>query len=188
MARPNRFFIEFFLIVLWPSVVAWGAVQSSSRGAAQSSSIKNTSSASSEMTPGIDGALQMAQEEIRDPFAIAPETEAAVIASPVSSATRPEVAVVLQGIGFGSKDAYAIIGDDIYYIGDELNGIKLLEVRRREVDILVNGARMTVPLFQSEEVEKARERAKKKGAVKGAHAGSPAQKLSPSSEREQPTL
>ncbi len=45
----------------------------------------------------------MAQEEIRDPFAIAPETEAAVVAAPVASAARPEVVVVLQGIGFGKQ-------------------------------------------------------------------------------------
>ncbi|MFH1800188.1 MAG: hypothetical protein ABH891_05010 [Candidatus Omnitrophota bacterium] len=179
MARLNRFFFKFFLVVVWPPVLAWGAV-----GPSQSA----TRDASSEMTSGIDGALQLAQGEIRDPFAIAPETEAAVIAGPVASAARPEVAVVLEGIGFGSKDAYAVIGGDIYYIGDELNGIKLLEVRRREVDILVNGGRITVPLFQGEEVEKARKRAQKKGAMKNAPADPSAKKPSPSSEREQLTL
>jgi type II secretory pathway component PulC len=181
MAKLNRFFFEFFLIVMWPSILAWGAVGSSH------SATKDASSASSELTPGIDGALQVAQEEIRDPFVIAPETEAAVTAAAsVSSAARPEVAVVLQGIGFGSKDAYAVIGEDIYYIGDELNGIKLLEVRRREVDILVNGGRMTVPLYQGEEVEKAKERAKKKKTLKNA-TENPPQAPSPLSKREQPT-
>jgi hypothetical protein len=181
MARRDRFFVELFLVMMWPSVLVWGAVGSSK------SVTKGASPASSESISGIDGALQMAQEEIRDPFAIAAETEAAVSATPAApSATRPEVAVVLQGIGFGSKeDAYAIIGEDIYYIGDELNGIKLLEVRRKEVDVLVNGGKMTVPLFRGEDVEKAKERAKKKGAVQNAPADVPAPATLP--ERKEPT-
>ena len=109
-------------------------------------------------------------------------------ATTTSTAMHPEAVVVLQGIGFGSKDGYAVIGNDIYYIGTELNGIKLLEVRRREVDILVNGGRTTVPLFKGEEVEKAKKRAKKKEAVKDAPTDSPSQIPSPLSEREQSTL
>ncbi|MFH1208251.1 MAG: type II secretion system protein N [Candidatus Omnitrophota bacterium] len=176
MLRLNRFFLKFCLAVIWLITLVWGAVESSQ---AAVSSKEDTSSSSSGVNSGIDSALQMAQEEIRDPFRIAAETEAAVTAAP-SVTARPELNVVLQGIGFGSKDAgYALIGDDIYYIGKEINGIKLLEVRRREVDILVNGGRMTVPLFPGEEVEKARERAKKKGAVKNAPADPSEQVPSP---------
>jgi len=186
MVRLSRFFFKFFLTIIGLSVLVLGAAGSSQ---AAVHSQRDNSSASSGVTSGIDNALQTAQEEIRDPFAIAAETEAAVTAATTTStAMHPEAVVVLQGIGFGSKDGYAVIGNDIYYIGTELNGIKLLEVRRREVDILVNGGRTTVPLFKGEEVEKAKKRAKKKEAVKDAPTDSPSQIPSPLSEREQSTL
>jgi|GEM_PF-1936381 len=186
MTRRSQFFFKFFLIAIGVSALAWGVAGSSQ---AAVSSEADAALASLQETSGIDGALQMAQGEVRDPFAIAAETEAAVTTAAPVAATRPEVVVVLQGIGFGSDDdGYAIIGDDIYYIGDEINGIKLLEVRRREVDILVNGGKMTVPLFRGEEVEKARERAKKKGAVKDAPSDPSEQMPSPLSKREQPIL
>jgi hypothetical protein len=188
MARRSRFSFNFFPVVIGLSVLVGGAAESLQ---AAVSSERHTSSASSQGISGIDSSLQTAQEEIRDPFKIAAETEAAVAttAAAASASTRPEIAIVLQGIGFGSKnEGYAVIGDDIYYKGEEINGIKLLEVRRREVDILVNGGKMTVPLFRGTEVAKARERAKKKGAVKDAPANPPGKTPSSLSKREQPKL
>jgi hypothetical protein len=170
MAKISRRFFGFFLIMMCFSISLLFAAESSQSA---------VPSAPSETTSGMDSALRAAQEEIRDPFAIAPETEAAVIADPSSVAARPEVLAILQGIGFGSKDAYAVIGGDVYYIGDEKNGIKLLEVRRREVDILANGGRITVPLFEGPELKKARERAKKKVAVENAPA-EPSSEMPPS--------
>jgi hypothetical protein len=125
-----------------------------------------------EGNPGVDSAVRMAQQEVRDPFAVPSEAEAPkealTDAAGVVVPAGPPVVVELQGIGFGSKDAYAIIGGEVYYTGDEKNGIKLLEVRRREVDIQANGARITVLLFPGEELQKAKDRAEKKGAVKDA--------------------
>jgi len=168
MAKTYRCLFGLFLVVLWSSGLVF-CVEELPQDVAPPQDVASpqevVATAPDDTTPGIDSAVRMAQEEVRDPFAVAPETEAAVSAPVV---TGPEVTVVLQGIGFGSKDAYAVIGGDVYYIGDEKNGIKLLEVRRREVDILVNGGKMTVPLFPDESLKKAKERAEKKSAVKNA--------------------
>lgn len=116
-----------------------------------------------EATPGIDNAVQMAQEEVRDPFANSAPPEGEAPVGPVAPA-GPAITVELQGMGFGSKDAYAVIGGNVYYKGDEKNGIKLLEVRRREVDVLVNGGKVTVPLFPDQDLKNAKDRAEKKSA------------------------
>ena len=183
MPKINRWFSGFFLAVLWPGLLLLHAREPSSDTV---SSQKVVFSASETATPGIDSAVQMAQEEVRDPFAIAlpPEMEVPKIAQ---ASAGSQVKVELQGIGFGSKDAYAIIGGEIFYKGDEKGGIKLLEVRRREVDIQVNGGKVTVPLFPDRDLQKARDRAKKKSAVEDTSTDQ-LSKASSLSGREQPPL
>ena len=99
-----------------------------------------------------------------------------------------EIKTNLQGIGFGSKDAYAVIGGDIFYVGDTKKGIKLLEVRRREVDINENGEKVTLSLFPGEDLQKAKDRAKKKRAMQNASVNQSSEMPSSLSEREQSPL
>ncbi len=157
MTKIRRFIFGFFLAALWPSACMLGA---------QAPSSDAVSSATEETTPEIDSAVQMAQQEVRDPFAIAKAPEAPASAPAVSQSIASEGKMVLQGIGFGSKDAYAVIGGDVFYEGDEKQGIKLVEVRKREVDILVSGRKITVPLFPDQDLQKAKDRAKQKNAMK----------------------
>ena len=117
-------------------------------------------------TPGVDSAVVAAQQEVRDPFATTSDTVVSANAPAVSAQPAgPAIKVELQGIGFGSKDAYAIFGGEVFFTGDEKNGIKLVEVRRREVDIIVNGGPMTCLLFPDQELKNAKEREKRKRAV-----------------------
>lgn len=179
----SRFLSGFALVMLGVLPLAFCATDPQSTG-----SEPRSSSVPMEPISGIDTAIQKAQEEVRDPFAITAETKAAVTAAPVSAGpAAPVVAVVLEGIGFGSKDAYALIGGDVYYVGDEMNGIKLVEVRRREVDVLVNGGLITVPLFPKEELQKVKDRADKKVASKnvpeGASGGEPSSLVAPAEEQ-----
>ncbi len=104
---------------------------------------------------GVGSAVQLAQEEVRDPFQsqLKSKTEVEEVAPKTEQSTK----VTLQGVGFGSKDAYAIINDDIYYPTEEKNGIKLLAVRKREADVLVNGAMQTLQLVDKESVRKSTE-------------------------------
>ncbi len=183
MFNINRLFFGFFLAVLWPSSLMLCAEEPSPDAVFSENVVSSVSEAA---TPGIDSAVRMAQEEVRDPFALAPETGAVTIAPEAKAA--PEIKVELQGIGFGSQDAYAVIGGDVFYKGDEKKGIKLLEVRRREVDIVVNGGKVTIPLFQGRDLQMARERAKKKGAMGNASVDQSSETSSSLSERERPPV
>ncbi len=167
----SRWFFGFFLAVGWFSVLGFCAEEPLPE---VSSPQDVASSVSGTSVPAIDNAIGMAQEEVRDPFAMTfnmppPEVTASKTQSTTTaSSASPEIAVTLQGIGFGSKDAYAVIGGEVFFEGDEKKGIKLLEIRKREVDILVSGGKVTVPLFPDQELQKAKDRAKKKSAVKNA--------------------
>ena len=167
MAKINRWFLGFFLVVMWPLVPMLGAEEPSSEVFPAEKVVpagEAVPPVSAETTPGIDNAVQKAQQEVRDPFAMAPEAPA-----PASEDVSPavsEIKVELQGIGSGSNGDYAVIGDEIFYKGVEKKGIKLLEVRRGEVDILVNGGRITVPLFAEQDLRRAKDRAQKKNAIK----------------------
>ena len=100
---------------------------------------------------GVDNAVVAAQQEVRDPFVtVLDATESTNIS--VAAVQPATIKVELQGIGLGGKNAYAIIGGEVFFSGDEKNGIKLVEVRRQEVDIIVNGKPMTCPLFSDQEL------------------------------------
>jgi hypothetical protein len=141
--------------------------------------------------PELNNTVQDLPQGVRDPFesVLPPEviTEEEPLAGPGGPAA-PEVKVDLQGIGFGSKDAYAVFGGDVFFVGDEKKGIKLLEVRRREVDILVNGKKVTVLLFEDQDLKKALDRAKNKGALESASVDEPSETPLSLSGREQPPL
>jgi hypothetical protein len=136
-------------------------------------------------TPGVDSAVQMAQEEVRDPFG-SPFDQNTPVDMTSASVDAPVIAVDLQGIGFGSKDAYAVIGGEVFLVGDEKQGIKLLEVRRHEVDILVNGGMSTFSLYPGPELKNTMERelGKRGGVVPPFN--QPKEKESSFPRREQP--
>jgi len=167
MLKINRWFLGLFLAVLWPSALILSADEF---GSDATSSKNNGSSPFEETTTGIDSAIVAAQREVRDPFAAPDFSNAPVVSTPVAG---PAIAAELQGIGVGSKEAYAVIGGEVFYKGDEKKGIKLLEVRKREVDIQVNGGNVTVSLFPEQDLKKARARAKKMSALDNASVDQP---------------
>lgn len=163
MNKIKPLLLLFFFVLSWPTALVLAAEEPSTEAVSEESV---ATPVTEDTAYGIDSAVRVAQEEVRDPFSYAPpapETATAVATGPAG----PEIKVELQGIGFGSKDAYAVIGGEVFYKGDDKNGIKLLEVRRREVDVLVNGGQLTVPLFPTQELQNAKDRAKKRSADKG---------------------
>jgi hypothetical protein len=102
--------------------------------------------------PGIDAAVQASQQEVRDPFEDK-FSAAAPIRNAQETMSGPPVQVLLQGIGMGAKGSYAVIDGEVFYAGEEKKGIKIIEVRRREVDIVVGGEPRTVLLFPKEALE-----------------------------------
>jgi len=164
MLKICRFFLGFFLVVLWPGFVLLHAEEPlPAAGPSQSEDAPAADPAIS----GIDSAVQSAQQEVRDPFEVTAETETLASAPPVDPQAPAIPIPVLEGMGFGSKNGYAVMGGEIFYEGDTKNGIKLLEVRRREVDIIVNGGKVTLPLFPGEDLKKAQDRAEKKNTAEG---------------------
>ena len=107
--------------------------------------------------PGMDAAVQMSQQEVRDPFEDKSPAEAPA-GRTSETVNAPEVPVVFQGVGIGKKGSYAVINEEVYYAGEEKKGIKMVEVRKGEVDIVVGGASRTVRLFAGEDLRDAQER------------------------------
>lgn len=63
---------------------------------------------------------------------------------PVPLGQTPVVQTILQGIGMGHQGAFAIISGQIYHEGEEKQGIKVAQIRKQEVDIIVNGVASTL--------------------------------------------
>ena len=180
MSKINGWGFGFFLAVLGSALSLSYAEEPLPNAVPSQGAVASTAE---DATPEVENAVQTAQEEVRDPFSMT--SDVSTIA-PGGALVVPTIKVELQGIGFGSKDAYAVIGGEVFYKGDEKMGIKLLEVRRREVDILVNGGKTTVPLFPNQDLKKAKDRAKAKGAIKNASEAKPSEAPSSLSRGELP--
>jgi hypothetical protein len=65
------------------------------------------------------------------------------VADPVP-ATPPKPAFVLQAISERGGQPIAIINDHLVRVGDEVDGMRVLEIRGAEVDVEVGGRRTTL--------------------------------------------
>ena len=63
-----------------------------------------------------------------------------------------EVDARLDGIGLGPRKAFAVINGKVYQQGEEKEGIEVAHIRKKEVDILINGAPETLALTHYEGV------------------------------------
>ena len=119
---------------------------------------------SAEAPAGVDTAIRMAQEGVRDPFEnkIMEPSAAVNVVSAAAAQGPPPIPVDIQGIGLGPTSAYALLNGEIYYAGEEKGGIKLLEVRKGEVDILNNGTPQKLRMVSEEDIAKAQGRRLKK--------------------------
>jgi hypothetical protein len=75
---------------------------------------------------------------VRDVF----QSELRPIETPVGVASgQPvEIQTNLEGLSMGMRGSRAVINGTVYKAGEEKLGIKVLEVRKKEVDILINQA------------------------------------------------
>lgn len=58
----------------------------------------------------------------------------------------------LGGIGLGSKKASAVINNQVYHEGETKDGIQVTQIRKQEVDILINGLPSTIRMIHEEEM------------------------------------
>lgn len=89
--------------------------------------------------------LETIPEASRDPFSSSLESMPveASIQQPDALAS-PTQAFVLQGVAIGSRNATAVINGRTYTKGKNRDNILLVEVRKREADISVDGVLQTV--------------------------------------------
>lgn len=95
----------------------------------------------------VSKAVQWAQEEIQDPFRVRSELS---VSDPGSQEVSAGEKILLQGVGSGPRGAYALINGEMYALGEEKKGIKLVEARRGEADIWMNGELLTLSLVTAE--------------------------------------
>ena len=112
-------------------------------------SVRLTENTKNTSTALLEKAAETLPASERDPFASSFEKKIAVEAEPVvnGAGVLSEV-LVLQGVAIGENKATAVINGKTYVKGKTRDNIELIEVRKREADIKVNGASQTIS-FQS---------------------------------------
>lgn len=60
------------------------------------------------------------------------------------------IAVNLQGISIGAKNSFAVVNGLVLHEGEEKSGIKVVKIRRREVDIEISGVPRTLEMVVHE--------------------------------------
>lgn len=104
--------------------------------------------------------IKAVQKGIRDPFKpLLPPPKTVEIEE--KSPGEP-VDVQLYGIGYGSEGAYAILNEDVYYEGEEIEGIKLMKVRKNEVEIKTGGTTKTLSMLSEDELKRLENRRDRK--------------------------
>ena len=87
-------------------------------------------------------------DQIRDPF----ESNLPTAPIPVEVKSEKRVksasSAVLEGVSMSNKGAKAIINGEIYSKNEEKNGIIVTQIRKNEVDIIINGVSETLRLFE----------------------------------------
>ena len=86
-------------------------------------------------------------ESVEDVFA--PVIQEAPVSN-TQTYIAPTATAQLEGIGLGVEKSFAVINGLIYYEGEEKQGIKVTQIHKREVDILINGAPEKIGMIQRE--------------------------------------
>jgi hypothetical protein len=84
-------------------------------------------------------AAAQGEGEVKDVFqpkVSAPEAQMRGEAVPVTA--------TLQGISMSSKASFAILNNEVYHEGESKMGIHIAQIRRKEVDIIINGVTQTL--------------------------------------------
>lgn len=119
-----------------------------------------------EIAPGEDipNITPPVQEIERDPFAS--PFEGSEVVAPVPGEGAAPIEIKFDGVGIGPGDAFAILNGDIYYEGEEKNGIKVIRVGKQEVELLADGIPQTVKLVLEDEIKRLEKRKQQKTGVK----------------------
>ena len=120
----------------------------------------------------IPSAVPAVQEPERDPFAV--PFDGRQMAGQTDSEMPVAVDLKFEGVGIGPGDAFAVLNGDVYYEGEEKNRIKVVKVRKQEVELLVDGMPRTMKVAPEEEIKRLRNRKEQKTKRAGTPAQAPA--------------
>lgn len=86
-----------------------------------------------------------ANEQVRDPF----KSKLPAPRGPAQpKAEAQQITAKLDGLSKGPKGSFAVINGQVYREGEEKGGIKVTQIRKREVDILINNVASTLRTVQ----------------------------------------
>lgn len=88
-----------------------------------------------------------AEEEMQDAFA--PVVQAQTVTQQITTMAAPAT-LNLEAISLGGDSARVVIDGEIYRPGDIKNGVEIVQIRRREVDIISSGISQTLRLYQDD--------------------------------------
>ena len=88
-------------------------------------------------------------EALQDAFApsLQPAADAATPGTVMGLST---VEVSLEGISLGENKGVVVINGEIYKTGESKNGIEVVQIRRKDADIMINGLLRTVKLREED--------------------------------------
>jgi len=88
------------------------------------------------------------EQEVRNVFTptIAPPTRV----QPTQEGEQAVIQANLEGISIGARGSFAVINGQVYDLGEEKGGIKVTQIRKREVDILINNIPSTLYMIARE--------------------------------------
>lgn len=92
--------------------------------------------------------LGQERTEVRDPFRskLAAQSESASPLQGPPSAGSAE----LQGISIGPTGSFAVVSGEVYREGEEKGAVKVTQIRKKEVDIVVSGVPKTLRMIPDE--------------------------------------
>ncbi len=104
------------------------------------------------ITPILSGAaeetvMEVIPEDMQDAFAPAlrtPDNSATPMGLPVAVEMR------LEAVSIGPDKAAAVINGEVYTENEEKEGIKVVQIRRKEVDVILNGIQQTLTLLEKD--------------------------------------
>ena len=104
------------------------------------------------------GASVVADDTVRDPF----QATVSAPKAPPRSSVREQVRVNanLEGISIGQKGAFAVISGEVFHEEEEKKGVKVIKIRKKEVDIVMNGVSQTLRSIPLETASAASKRGK----------------------------
>ena len=125
-------FCVVLCVSILPSISAWADEPEAEDSPAKAEMAKQETPQS----PPPQAVSPQPERPVRDPF----ESGLNPVETPVApSPDQPvEIQTILEGISISPRGARTVINGEVYKEGEDKKGIKIIQIRKKEVDILIN--------------------------------------------------